>query len=243
MSGNDTPDWGGKYVNPQFYPLEDDAELAVRLGAIETYDRRGAVVWAYDFRFGIGDVGPATSGIGSSVTLNADQWESPPFSCRLTAGTSPVSRASIERRMALPVSPRIGYQASYRVGAGAQLIYHNIYHYDGSILWYTYLYLDLVNDLLKIRDGTAGLVTILNPLPDLITAAYFAHVKLVCDLEAHAIVRGILDNHEIDLSAYTMAQTADATAAQVKALSTAESSSGVASVVGIDNLIITANEP
>jgi hypothetical protein len=241
--GQDTPDWGGKYVNGQFYPLDDHAELAVRLGAVQTYDRRGACVWWYDFHYGVGDVGPQVSGAGSAIALNADQWESPPFSCKLQAGTDPTSRAWIERRMALPTSLRVGYQASYRVGANTQIVYNTISHYDGSDRWYSYLYLDFVNNVLKVLDGSAGLVTILDPLPPLIGAAYFAHVKLVADLANHTLVRGILDQNELDLSAYTMAHYADATAEQVQVRSMIETSAGVAAVSIVDNMIITANEP
>ncbi len=241
--GHDTPDWGGKYVDTQFYPLDDMAELAVRLGSPLAYDRRGAVIWMYDFRDGIGDVGPSYTGTGSDVNLYADIYESPPFACTLQTGTTAAARAWIERRMALPLSKRVGYQASYRADAGGHIIYHNIYHYDGSLWWYAYLYLDLDNDLLRVYTAESGLVTVLDPMPDLVTGAYFAHIKLVVDLSTHKYVRAILDDQELDLSAYTIASTPSTAPPQIRIRSTAESSSGDLDLVLLDNLIITANEP
>jgi hypothetical protein len=241
--GQDTPDWGGKYVNTQFYPLDDLGELAARLWSPVTYDRRGAVIWMTDFRFGIGDVGPAATGTGSTVALSASVYEAPPFSCVLQSGTASGASASIERRMAVPVSKRVGFAASYRFGANVSQLNHDLWYYDGAALNYSYLLLDCDADVLQVRTAESGLVTLLSPLPDLRTGYYFSHVKLVADLSTMALVRAVFDDHEYDLAGYTMATTPSTDAPNLRCRIFNQGYSGSAATVNADNLIITANEP
>jgi hypothetical protein len=241
--GQDTPDWGGKYVNQQFYPLDDLAELAVRLGSPVTYDRRGAVIWMYGFEHGIGDVEQLVSGVLSAVELYAGTWETAPFGLRFTIDPVVGSYVSIYRLIPVCFSKRMGFQASVRVEPAVSVIYHNIYHYDGTKLWYSYLYVDLDNLRVQIFTAESGLVTVLEPLPDLSSSGYFFHLKLVTDLADHSLVRGLLDDHEFDLSAYHMASTASVLAPHVRARLTAMCNGGVGSHAYVDNLIVTANEP
>jgi hypothetical protein len=241
--GQDTPDWGGKYVNGQFYPLEDLGELAARLGSVVTYDRRGAVIWWYDFRYGIGDVGPSTSGTGSSVALSPHIYESPPFSCILYSGTTYDAAAWVGRRVARPVSPRVGFQASVRLDVNVSLVWHQIIHYDGVSRWSSYLLIDQDANTLQVYTAESGLVTLLSGLTDLSSGYYFSHLKLVVDLSDHSLVRAVLDNHEFDLTAYTMAATPDASAENVRCRVINQGHNLVVAPVNVDNLIITANEP
>jgi hypothetical protein len=241
--GHDTPDWGGKYVNEQFYPLDDMAELAVRLGSPVTYDRRGAVVWLYGFDDGVGDVGPSTTGVGSAVALSSAIWETPPFSCKLQSGTSDGAQAWIERRMAIPTAPRVGFAASVRFSSNVSKVYHDIYHYDGATDNFSYLLVDEDADVLQVRTREAGMVTLIDPLPDLRTGYYFSHLKLVVDLSDHSLVRAIFDDQEFDLSGYHMAEAADTQAPNLRVRLTNEGHNLVAAVVNVDNIIITANEP
>jgi hypothetical protein len=241
--GNDTPDWGGKYNDSQFYPLDDMAELAARLGSPITYDRRGALLWSYGFQAGIGDVGPTATGANSVVALSASIWESPPASCVLRSGTADGAQAYIERRVAWPVSRRVGFAASCRFGSNVSKLFHDIYAYNGTTNYYSYLLLDCDADVAQVRTGDAGLLTLIDPLPDLRTGYYFTHLKLVVDLATFGLVRAIVDDAEFDLSGHTMAQVADGSAPNIRCRVTNEGHNLVVASVNVDNIIITANEP
>jgi len=241
--GHDTPDWGGKYVDTQFYPLDDLAELAVRLGSMVTYDRRGSVIWQYAFDDGVGDVGPTAVGAASLIRPWTTIWETPPASCGLQAGIVAGNYASIERRVAIPQSKRVGFASSLRLSTYVDTVYHNIYHYDGTHVWTSYLLIDANARTLSVFTQEAGEVVLVDPLPDLHSGYYFSHIKLVVDLTDHSLIRAIFDDREFDLAGYTMDPTPDTSAPnlRVRVNNVAVNLSG--SVVNVDNLIITANEP
>jgi hypothetical protein len=243
LVGHDTPDWGGKYVNEQFYPLDDHAELAARLWSPVTHDRRGAVLWMTDFRHGLRAVEGQALGTGSAIALDAGTFESAPFSVALTAGTAAGATASMLRRQALTASRRVGYAGSYRFGSGADTLYHNIYYTTGAIRYYTYLKLDLIGETLQVRTGDAGLVTLDYDVIPIVSALYYVHLKIVADLSDQTLVRAVIDDTEFDLSAHTMAQMANTDPAYWLGRSTHENNTGVGATINADNLILTANEP
>jgi hypothetical protein len=239
----DTPDWGGQYNNSQMYPLFDMGELAARLDSPVTYDRRGAVLWMYDFREGIGDVGPATSGTGSAVNLSVSIFERPPCSCVLQSGTDDGAYARLERRVPVPQGKRVGVAASLRCNPNVSKVYLDLYHYDGSSLWWSYLVADLDAGTLSVRTLEDGVHVLDASFPDLSTGYYFSHFKLVCDLSNHSLVRGIVDDAEYDLSAYTMPSQANGSAPNVLLRVTNEGHNLVAATVNVDSIIVTTNEP
>ena len=240
---SDFPDWGGQYNDRQFFPLFDQAELAARLGSLMTYDRRGSVIWQYGFQYGVGDVGPAAVGAGSYVVLYEGLWEFPPFSCRMAAAGVAGSYASIERRVAVPQPALVGFQAAIRFSPGAEHVSANVYHYDGAGRWYSEVRVDQLENKFQAWVSPGVYVDLIDPLTDLNTSNAFAHHKLVVDLSTHALVRGILDQHEFDLSPYTMVRSADAQAENLRCRVVNLSVSGAAGSVYVGSLIITASEP
>jgi hypothetical protein len=240
--GKDTPDWGGIYNSQQFYPLFDMAELAARLGSPITYDRRGSLIWHYDFTDGIGDVGPAGV-LGGGVVLEADVWEHPPFCCELFTGASAISQASIERRIPIPQSLRVGFQASLRVGPGVDLASVILEHFDGSTRHNTWLQYKPSDATLKVLTLGSVNVTLSSAVPNLTTGYYFAHFKVVADLSDHSLVRGLLDTNEYDLSGYTMSTQADASAPHIRGKVLLANTEAVAASLWVDSMIFTAAEP
>lgn len=240
--GKDTPDWGGIYADSQFYPLDDMAELAVRLNGINAYDRRGSTIWQYGFDYGIGDVGP-TGTLGGGVNLSATYFEHPPFSAWLFTGADASSQASIDRRMPIPQSLRVGFQVSLRFGVEADHALVRLEHYDGSTLWRTSLDVDPYNSRLRVLTEGSVYVVLDSALPDLTTGYYFAHAKIVADLSNHTLVRGMLDTDEYDLTAYAMASQADASAPHIRGQVLLDNIEAVAANLYVDNMILTAAEP
>jgi hypothetical protein len=240
--GKDTPDWGGIYNSGQFYPLFDMAELAARLGSPITYDRRGSLIWHYAFELGIGDVGPAGV-LGGGVVLSTSVWESPPFCARLFTGANAASQASVERRLPVPQSLRVGFQASLRLGTEADHALLILEHFDGDTRHYTWLDIDPLNSQLLVLTQGGVEVTLSSALPDLNTGYYFAHAKVVADLTDHSLVRALLDTDEYNLAGYSMAFQADASAPHIRGRVLLDNVEAVAADVYVDTLIFTAAEP
>lgn len=240
---SDFPDWGGQYNDKQFFPLFDQGELAARLGAYTTYDRRGAVVWQYGFEDGIGDVGPDETGAGSVVALYNQIWEHPPFCVGLTCGPAIDRYASVERRQPVPQPPRVGFQASLRCGANVEQVRHFIDYYDGTTRWYANLRINATAGTLELFADPAVVYMIDPNIPVLSSNLFFAHFKLVVDLSTHMCVRAIMDAVEYDLSQYALRALADTSAPHIRGRTMNISVTGVSSSVFVDNLIITAAEP
>lgn len=239
----DYPDWGGQYNDRQFYPLFDQAELAARLGSSITYDRRGCVIWQYDFRYGIGDVGPSTAGAGALVTLHDSMWESPPFSCNIQCGAVVNSSASVERRLPVPQGRRVGFQASVRINSNVDEVRVFLYRYTGSARYYANLVLNVEDDKFQVYVHPGTRIDLLDGLGGRPANLWFCHLKLVCDVEQLKPVRAILDDNEFDLSSYEMTPVSDTTGDHILVRVQNYTTTGVASACLVDNLIVTAAEP
>jgi len=240
---SDFPDWGGQYNDKQFFPLFDQAELAARLGSLMTYDRRGSVIWQYHFEHGIGDTGPGGIGVSSTAVLYASQYEFPPFACKMQAGGAAGSYYSVERRLPVPQPALVGFQASVRLTPGVEEVRHFIYHYDGASRWYANLVVNQRENKLQVWVDPGVPVDLIDPLTDLNSGYYFAHLKIVCDLSTHKLVRGILDRHEFDLSQYTMVVSADAEAENLRGRIMVFSVTGATTVCVVGSMIFTVAEP
>ncbi len=237
------PDYSNVAKDGFTFRLDDMGELSARLGSLVTYDRRGDVIWYYGFENGIGDVGPTITGTTGAIDLLDTIWEKPPFSVRLTGGSTIGNNTSIERRLALTANPRIGYACAIRASSACTGYYHNIWHYDGSLLWHTWLLFKFADNSLFVHNYDNTDVLIDNALPDIQGAAYFSHIKLVVDLSTHKLVRGMFDDIEYDLSAYSMHSSLDTTVRQIMVKSTNWSFSASLSYLLVDNMIISTNEP
>ena len=67
-----TPDWGGAAPKSTTYKLDDHAELAVRLGSMVSYDRRGEVIWANNFAEGGRSFFCVGAGVGEETYLTCE---------------------------------------------------------------------------------------------------------------------------------------------------------------------------
>jgi len=240
--GLDQPDWGGHYNTGQFYPLYDMAELAARLGSVLTYDRRGALIWAEDFRHGIGSWEEDHFGDDVDAALSANYWENPPFSAELIVDGTSLSWAVIERRVEVPEVTNVGLQVSVRWGAGSSKFQMYWWQYTGAVYHRAGLIADPVAETVSLfsNEGTTVLVANTGDFRD---ANYFAHFKIVLNLETHELVRAIALGQEYDLSAYTTQAVASGLPPSLKARIVHVSALAGESSIYIDNIIITAAEP
>lgn len=238
----DHPDWGGTYVDLMNYPLDDMGELAARLGSPVTYDRRGSLLWGYDFKHGPGDF--VTSLLyGSTLALDAEVWERSPFSIQLTTGTASYSVLSLHRLLAIPRLEMVGVQGSIRIGSNVGTVSFGMIHYDGEAYYLGQAQLDIANLYLGIVVDDVGVVAIDSDMPDLASASYFAHLKVVCDLSNHTYARVSLDGVEYDCTDYKMSEVANTDAPHLRTRLRLSNDGNGAANAWLDNLIVTAAEP
>ncbi len=236
------PDYSNVKKDGFVFRIDDMAELAVRLGSIVSYDRRGDVYWFYGFDYGIGDLLESTVGASSTVSLRTDFYEHPPFACRLTAGGDAGNYATISRRLATPSTVNVGTQVSIRPSSSSADIRLYIENFNGTSRFRSKLRLNPQVGTLQIEDDTEGWVTIATGLPAFTSIAHFIHMKVIMDITTNKYVKAVLDDTEYDISDYDAAESSSSISKSILASVYNLSTESGNDSINVDNLIVTINE-
>jgi len=237
------PDYSDVKTGALVYRIDDMGELAARLGSTLTYDRRGNVLWFYNFDHGVNGIGQFPGVGDNSIGLAADYWQTAPFSAYITADANAAAQPYIHTRQPVPPLGKVGFQSSIKFSANAHNVTLQLSHWEGDDRYYSYLNLDPDAETLQVFTGNEGTVTLDSDLPDLSTGYYFANIKLVVDLSDHTLVRAMVDSNEYDLSDYTMKKAVGGIAPNLQVMVRLIGNTDGASTIYVDNLIITHNEP
>jgi len=220
-----------------------NAELAVRMGSMVSYDRRGQVQFIEDFENGLG---------GWPVTESGDFAEvkpSPLYFCRggyalqLKAGKTAPQQAGVAVQRGEMVGGRMGVEVAFSIKTSLET-------FSVGWAWYTGTQLHMAR---ATYDHTTGEIQVLDhgggnpPIADVTlpedTPYLFHRFKVVADLDDLQYVRVMLDNQEIDASAHAMWSDGIVTAPYVVLEALLTGRLGQNDFVYIDDLIYTVAEP
>jgi hypothetical protein len=238
-----TPDYGLTAGTVTTYQLTDLAELAARLGSIDTFDRRGEVQFADGFECGLGAFQVVLSGAGAAIALVTTPVRSERRSAHFSAGTDAGQSARIVRNQAFAALSRFGLEFSVVLNQLIKYIQAQIIVYDGvNRTEYTIRF-----------DGEASTITYADAagVYRVITAAFnpqtigslFHTAKLVVDATARQYVRLLFDAAVYDLTTKAAQQFADATPAYISLTIALVSHNALAFDMYVDDVIWTQNEP
>jgi len=143
----------------------------------------------------------------------------------------------------VPQPPLVGFQAGINPAIEDDEIRHFLYHYDGASRWYANLVVNMASDLFQVYVSPGVRVDLASLSSAFGASTVYHHLKLVCDLSTHKLVRGILDADEFDLSAYDMVLSASVSDPDIVGEVMNFTTTGVNSGLSVDNLIFTAAEP
>lgn len=224
------------------YAVLDMAELAARLGSIDTFDRRGNVIWMDDFESGINKWLFAGSS-GYTAEWSALVSEFSGFSLYLKTPASASAYVSAYKLLPYPALSKLGFELRICNEANWDTLRVVLVRYDGSQAHTARIDYDEATNKFYYygSDGSlhdAGLTHKLSPL------GYLFHViKLVIDPTENEYVRLIVDNDTVDLSGIDVYTTANVgnpcLSGEVYIFNT---NSDVAEAY-IDAAIFTQNEP
>lgn len=239
----DLPDYGALSAQATVYEVTDLGELAVRLGSIDTFDRRGDVIFLDSFEDGLNKWGSSAIGTGGSVALSNARVRNGCYSCLLTCGSDLARFASIYHYRPIPAVSILGMEFSFNLASNISRLMLIGWFYTGTqrvgfrITWRdtegTLKYIDENGDEIEFASAV-----VLAQDPTL-----FHIMKLVIDPETPRYVRFILDSEEYDLSAGSLLVSADATLAKLFVNVYLEGRAGQNDAVYVDDVIITQNEP
>ncbi|MCK5504545.1 MAG: hypothetical protein KAJ10_05255 [Thermodesulfovibrionia bacterium] len=237
------PDYTSEYKMDTISGVVDNGELAARLGSVNTFDRRGNVIFMDDFEASLFKWRLATVGAGAAGVLASEYARNGSQAARLTAGSGLNSYAVIYRYWATPTSTKVGFEASFTTHADVDRIVLDISIYDGTTYNHATAAVSISSDLVYISIGPAGTQTLFSSL-NLYNFNYSFHtLKVVFDYATGKYVRVIFDDQEADASAYSIETAASAVAhSMFFGVWSVNSKAGNPDIY-VDDVIITQNEP
>jgi hypothetical protein len=219
---------GQKETNSKQYSLSDHAELAERLGATHSIDRRGNIVLTDDFNNGLSQWSVATGCVWDGTFAFQGG-----FSCAMTPPGGPAILAKLLRPMSI---------------ATAWGIEFTFWLANANMYFQGFLTRNVNNQQteLTFAVGRAGLSVMIGPATSILAAPYpmrtqaWYTVKCVADFNNSNFVRATVNDLEFDLSNYVMFTGPTAFSEAYCAIQiTCGSATGGTGYV--DNVIVTQN--
>lgn len=238
-----SPDFGATAQKSTVYGLLDIAELAVRLGSICTFDRRGDVIFIDDFEASLLKWQVGSLGIGWSATLNNTYARYGAQTVKMVSSTGVGQYVYITRALPIVVPSKIGLEAAFSLGSSEMDFELHAHFYNGTNKYnYKFKY-DTDSKAVQIYDVTAGWVTL--GTKNLRTLGWLFHqVKLVVDYNSQKFVRLLLNESAYDISAYSPEVSGNDTAPYVAVqIYNIAQVAAASPVIWIDDFIMTQNEP
>lgn len=228
-----------------------NAELAARLWSINTYDRRGNVVFMDNFDEPVLKWNTAMIGAPvSSVSLSTLYSRVAGNSVRLAVGTGVNFYAAIWKYLPLPIETKLGMEASFTIPTNIDRLGISFALYTGTELHESGFFYSRTDDVLYLYNVAIGTPTSIvasdvNPfVSDYAPAVLFHTMKLVIDYKTNKYLRVMFDNKEYDVSdiGYKVTSPHPWGSSVIVGLWAVNNNVGTP-VVYVDDAICTQNEP
>jgi len=237
------PDFGPYAVKQVTASLADMGELAVRLGSIDSYDRRGNVVYLDDFESPILRWDAAGFPAGYSIYLDSTNVKAGAQSVYLIPAAGIDSSALISKYFTTLGSLRTGLELSFCYLPDKAFLGFYLTNYSLAGMHYAFAVIDSVKEELSIYlgDSTWQKIADVNPVHPY--RHKFIPVKLVADFATGKYVRLLYGNTEYDISSYAIPFTAGEQVPKINAQIIVSNQTAAQQDVWIDDVIITEEEP
>lgn len=237
------PDYGVFKAKTVTAALDDMAELAVRLGSIVTYDRRGEVVDSDNFEGPVERWGSSVGSINDWAILDNTTCKAGSLAMLLHSANGAIEYVDIHKSLNVFVSKRIGLEISFgKPHTNANFILCLIY-YDGAQSHMAYVWVDINAQEIHLTDGVAGDVVVANTGLFLDQTWLFYTIKVVVDFGTDKYVRLLFANKEYDISNRLLTIAGSVTAPTLWVMMRNDNRLALGSDLYLDNYILTQDEP
>jgi hypothetical protein len=237
------PPWSGVNTQTIFSLPVDMGELAARLGSIDTFDRRGNVIWMSSFEDGLAQVSPGRAGTGADVYVSALEAKSGAYSVKLIGGSDGERVGSALKALAYPVLGRIGFESGVLVNSDVDYLQWSIWHWDGAsgerytVRWYP------STETLVYVDAASAEQTISADVPYINSGSLWNIIKLVVDLETGEYARVVVDDQGFPLEGIPGEPYIAVSSRFIQVEAAVYSRAGNNDHAWVDDYIVTQNEP
>lgn len=223
--------------------LYDMAELAVRLGAINSIDRLGNIIFFDDFSNGEGACLLAGNGTGSSVSVSGSRFKYGGFSGKLIAGSEVWGEAYCYYDVLYPELTKMGSEYNFSFDNSVSYIEFYTGLYTPTRFYLALVKLDLVNKKLQIRNSAGSWLDIVTVLPIYASEYLFHSMKIVNDFTTGYYSRMIFDSITYNLSSYLIGYTVGSYNVHIDWRFHIVTKVGYNGIAYLDSTILTRNEP
>ncbi len=227
---------GGK-----LYTNNDNGELAARLGAYQSIDRRGSVVLHDNFDEGVNAwIATLGGGAGAAFGWSTESFRSGGFSAKLSGGLATTS--NMRRNWGVNDPNKAGIEFSFAFNLFHAVLGVNYYSDNISqyfALWY------LFGTQLLIFDNNSGLVPVIADVEALWGDQVYNTIKMVWDTVTGKYTRILFNQIEVDISKYEVVRVTPPPVAGKHMTAEIQIASAAArnDYIYVDDFIATINEP
>jgi len=236
-------DWGAFAQVSTIYTVQDMGELAARMGSLALFDRRGNLCLSDDFESTTLKWGSDTLGANSARARSTTSAFMGDASMALTAGPDIDDYAKIYNSVGWIKAGKLGLEFVYNLPDNNVMLELHLRIHTGSTQLNAKVRYDSYNYLLQYFDQSSTwqtFATAVHVEPE--TYRYYA-IKFVADMVNKVYTRCIFNGIEYDLSAYSIQETAGATAPLLEVFISHHRLLDTTETVYIDNVLLTQNEP
>ena len=238
-----TPDWGSGKPTATTYASTDMAELAVRLGSIDTFDRLGNVIWMSSFEHGTLGLTPYGTGTDAEVYPSTEYPLSGGLHLVLKTGNLIGNYAGIMKALHFPVLGGIGVEISFNPVANMGDFWAVMQQADGTTMSVWRAKYDHQAGTLEVFVTGGGWQTIGTPGIAYTEPGRYCSLKLVVDCLKGKYHHVTFNAYRYDASAYAPFTQADPTRPYLDVGAFAYTAIAENLEVNIANMIVTQNEP
>jgi len=219
------------------------AELAVRLGSVVTFDRRGDVIWYDDFGEGASRVSVSGAGTGNELRFSPYDGIHRAGSLICHTGDAAGDYSAFTKVLYYPALGAIGLELAFVPCADLHYVTGGLYFYTGSQRHhYGALYNHTTGEVMVVP-ASGVWTTIGTPGIQRVGARDYSFMKLVANILTGEYVRVIFNASTYDASAYTPYIAVDATVKSLTLECRAVTDAASAIDVRVGHVILTQNEP
>lgn len=241
--GRGAPDWSNVRAYGPLHRLDDQAELAARLGSPIVYDRGGSIVWLTTFAHGLQGAVPGTNGAGSSYQVSAARSHFGGYSLKLDPGGVPDAYVEWGNVIQFVESGNVGLEALISHDTDPDGIRLKILYFDGTTQYRGELHYDPATGDWTVRTGAATWETVLSGFKIQQDPMAWNPVKLVVDIENATYKRMQVAKEVVDVSEHDLYTLASANLGQMCCRVMAYGDAATHAPIYVDAIIVTQNEP
>lgn len=224
------------------YRLDDQAELAARLGSVVNYHRFGDVVYIDNFEGGLNGYQVSTNGLGGYARVTNDYAAGGNIAIVLNTGTGSDPYIAMWRGIPVPASYYLGFSFYFMITAGAGTVQCQLSHFTGSQHWLFLAQYDHRTGEVSVRD-TDGAWYVLGTITKLVEAQGIFHIiKVTVDLYAGTFDKVYVNEKVFDARPYGPVLTFDTSAPYFRGFAYFTADGAGSIKFYLDNWVMTQNE-